>query len=211
MLHLIGHYLLTPLLTLKHAVTNTVRMLIPTQVYYVAHINTDSNVVTLIHPERSWAYDTTAVMHLSKKERESGYYYIRAWDGFARASREYFLSAANLQSALGLTTISNWWAMHDYGIQVLLNGFMAYKKNEIDSGYLFAIYDNTGEDLSHHVHYTHKLMRCLELKNNVTAKALTLLLNHLGHLPDDYHVTKVVDFDLNERLLGPDDYLIPKN
>lgn len=209
MLHLIAHYLLTPLLTIKHAVTNTIRMFIPTQMYYVAHINTDNNVTTLIHPERSWAFDRTAIMHLSKKERESGYYYIRTWDGLARTTREYFLSAANLQSALGLSSIANWWAMHDYGIQVLLNCYMAYHKNEIDSGYLFAIYDNTGEDLSHHVHY--KLLRSLELKGNVTAKALTLLLHHLGHLPDDHHVTKVVDFDLNERLLGPDDYLLPKN
>lgn len=206
MLYLFAHYLLTPWLTFRNAIVNLVKLTIPTQVFYVAHINPDTQGVTIIHePSSYWSRDQNTIGQLTSKDRESGFYYIRTWDGLLRTPREYFLSASHLRTALGLTNLASWWAMHDYGIQVLLSSHMAYHKNNIDSGALFAMYDNTGEDLSYYVH--HKLISSLEIKNNITAKACTILLQHLGHLSSDHHVQKLVDFDLEERILEPDEFL----
>ncbi len=206
MLYHIAHYLWTPWLIFRNAIMDMIKLAIPSQVYYVAHINPDTEVVTVIHePSTYWCRDLTAVSHLTQKDRDSGFYYIRTWDGLLRAPREYFLSASRLRSALGLTNLANWWAMHDYGIQVLLSSYMAYHKNDIDSGSLFAVYNNQGDDLSPHVHG--KLIHSLEMKSNITANALTLLLRHLGHLSSDDHVHKLVDFDLDERIVASDDFL----
>lgn len=205
MFYYIAHYLWTPWLTARHAIANAMKFFVPTHIHHVVHMNMDASMTTVIHPKGFWSFNTRAIMNLAQVERDTGYYYICTWDGLQRKSYEYFLSAQNLRTALGVTSLSNWWAFHDYGIQVLLQGYMTYHRNPVDSGALFAIYDDADNDLSQHVH--HKLLRSLELKNNITTKALTRLLRYLGHIPHERAVAKIVDFDLEERILAPDDSL----
>lgn len=197
-----SRYMVTPWLTAKHLVVGIAKMFIPTQVREVIHINTDTDAVTYIHKDMFWSYNPATMLTLSQKERESGFYFIRTWDGLSRQSKEYFLSSKHLKEALGIRTLANWWTLHDYGIQVLLNGYMTYNKPE--KHMLFGVFDNNGFDYAQHVH---SFLRSLEIPNNVTAKALTLWLKHYGYM--DPHskdsICTLSDFELNERSISEAD------
>lgn len=122
-----------------------------------------------------------------------------------RQPKEYFLSASLLKDALGLKCLSYWWAMHDYGIQVLLNGYMVYHRSS--SMGIFSLYDSDGVDQTHSVR---NIAGSLEIKKNITAQALTMLLKYLGHI--DPHtertICKLTNYDLQDKELHPQDYLV---
>jgi hypothetical protein len=203
MASMVSKYMVTPWLKVRNAVLNTAKMFIPTHIREVIHVNPVTNKVTEVHSGSYWMYNSHLVAKLNSKEAESGYYYIRLWDGLMHTSKEYFLSAKNLQDALGLKCITTWWTLHDYGIQVLLSGWFTYHTIQTR---IFSIYDSEGNDHTHNVHAYHS---SLEIKGNITAHALTLLLKHQGHMDanKDYVVKKVVDYDLVERTVGDDDCL----
>lgn len=203
---LVSRYVVTPWLTIKHAITGTVKLFIPTHISKVVHINPHNDTITLIHDKPFWAHNPCHVMRLSQKERDHGMYYIQTWDGVMKESKTYYLNAKCLREALGLTTLAHWWAMHDYGIQVLLNAYMAFQNNPVGSNSIFAVYDDQETDYSHQVH---TITKSLQLKNNVTAHGLTLLLKHLGHIDEtsQHYICNIVDFDLNERKIDRDDYI----
>lgn len=194
----------TPWLKARAAILHTAKMFIPTHINEVVHFDPSNNKSTVIHSGSYWMYNSYIVAKLSDSEMSKGYYYIRSWDGLNHMKREYFMSSANLQEALGLKKLSTWWALHDYGIQILLNGWFAFHRRDCRS--IFAIYDSDGVDHSHNVA---PFMESLEVKGNITAHALTMLLKHIACIDPhtERYINKVVNFDLEERELKGGDFI----
>lgn len=192
---------ITPWLKAKNFVSETVKMLIPTHIREVVHINEEASI---LHKDGYWMHNTQAIAKLNESEMMSGYYYIRTWDGLNRKPRQYFLSANNLKNALGLKSLSTWWTLHDYGIQVLLNGWYAFHYRSTPA--IFSIYDSDGVDQTHAVQ---PFMDSLEIKGNVTGHGLTTLLKYLGHIDPntERQITKVVHYNLVEREIKGGDFI----
>lgn len=204
-MQLTSDYIVTPVLKVKNAVVDFVNLFVPSQVYEIVHVNTEASEVTTVHSRTNIWFRP----HIPLNLHETGYYFIRTWDGLTRQERNYFFSAAHLRDALGVKTLSTLWTMHDYGIQSMLRGHLLY------SSYwraVFGIVDQHGDDYAKDVHDL-DLTTCLDMENNITPKALTLLLKYLGCMDPhgEAKITTVIDYNLNERTVGEDEYIIAKN
>lgn len=205
MMQLTSDYIVTPILKVKNAIVDIANAFIPSQVYEIVHVDTDKSEVTSVHSCTNFWFRP----HFPLSLNETGFYFIRVWDGLSRRPHNYFYSAAHLRDALGLKTLSTMWTMHDYGVQVMLRAhglYASYWRN------VFGIVDQHGNDYGKDIHDL-DITKCLEIENNITPKALTLLLKYLGYMDpsSDAKITTIVDYNLSERTVGDDDYILAKN
>lgn len=196
---LTSRYVVSPILLVKSTVTRLVQQMIPTHIQEIVHID-----------DRNWQVEALrkSVMRLDNKY-ESGYYYIKLWDGLDGTTKQYFMHAKHMATALTLRRMNSLWAFQDYGIALLLRSFMTFTKG-VSQG-IFTIIDPFGNDITNAIH---GIINSLEMEQNITSQALFHFLRHKNIIPvadnieaQDIKFT-VVDYDLKETVIESDQYII---